>query len=420
MKGLVIFLILIIFLIPLSSAKVVDIQDLFEIENYPEIPLGIHPGIQEGTTTYVYAGELLIASSDESGVEYRHQDLRGSDVNGRQLPFGQELIDAGERFEFTGKELEESGLNYFGARYYDSSVGRFTSVDPAKENHAYTYVLNNPMNFIDPTGMVIEWGPLLKQDLTSQLDEGVSFDMYVATSPALSILHASDKTYELRYPRDMGELELVKGASNIFDPGGVADIAGRVSIIRKNGDSLAFLFQLVEHEAGHLLIAEDSTMSSAYFSLDFENGQFYLEELRNGLKTMYGIDKMYLAGIFSKEVYERCFISESEYYMDNEERYTSYFTDDNRDFMLDEYNRYVMDLGKNMIGIGLSDTSRRREQNTYSSFLYAFDEHDSLLRGDGVHPTADTLYRMAERRRFDAMMDVLKNIYSSPADSMGN
>ncbi|MBT4334519.1 RHS repeat-associated core domain-containing protein, partial [archaeon] len=53
----------------------------------------------------------------------------------------------------TGKELDESNLYYFGARYYDSESGRFTSVDPVKENHAYSYVNNNPLNLIDPTGM---------------------------------------------------------------------------------------------------------------------------------------------------------------------------------------------------------------------------------------------------------------------------
>jgi len=57
-----------------------------------------------------------------------------------------------ERFSFTGKELDEE-LYYFNARYYDPNLGRFTSVDPVKDNLPYVYVNNNPMNFIDPTGM---------------------------------------------------------------------------------------------------------------------------------------------------------------------------------------------------------------------------------------------------------------------------
>ncbi len=64
--------------------------------------------------------------------------------------------------KFTGKERDsESGLDYFGARYYGSALGRFTSPDkplvdqfvynPQSWN-LYTYVRNNPLAFIDPTG----------------------------------------------------------------------------------------------------------------------------------------------------------------------------------------------------------------------------------------------------------------------------
>ena len=55
-------------------------------------------------------------------------------------------------YKFTGKERDtESGLDYFGARYYGSSMGRFMSPDPLgghMENpqslNKYAYALNNP------------------------------------------------------------------------------------------------------------------------------------------------------------------------------------------------------------------------------------------------------------------------------------
>jgi len=68
------------------------------------------------------------------------------------------------KYRFTGKELDQSGLYYFGARYYDSTSGRFISVDklyaeePTRKLNnpqslaAYAYVLNNPLNWIDPDG----------------------------------------------------------------------------------------------------------------------------------------------------------------------------------------------------------------------------------------------------------------------------
>jgi RHS repeat-associated protein len=71
----------------------------------------------------------------------------------KSLPFGQEIENTGIKFSFaTGKELDDSGLYYFGARYYDSDLGRFISVDPVPSEPAYQYVSNNPLNLVDLNG----------------------------------------------------------------------------------------------------------------------------------------------------------------------------------------------------------------------------------------------------------------------------
>ena len=60
---------------------------------------------------------------------------------------------------FNGKELDtETGLYYYGARYYDPRVSIFLNVDPLAEKTMtpYTYTNNNPINLIDPTGMKSE------------------------------------------------------------------------------------------------------------------------------------------------------------------------------------------------------------------------------------------------------------------------
>src|ERR1700757_2170535 len=64
---------------------------------------------------------------------------------------------------YTGKERDsESGNDYFGARYYGSSMGRFLSPDPLLNSgrptnpqtwNRYTYGLNNPLRNFDPTGL---------------------------------------------------------------------------------------------------------------------------------------------------------------------------------------------------------------------------------------------------------------------------
>ena len=138
--SLVIFVILLV--IPLVNSKDISIPEVFETKDK------VIPG---GETTYFYAGSKLVASKNDDTITYHYQDRLGSDVESKSLPFGQSL-KIGKRFSFTGKELD-SDLYYFNARYYDSSLGRFTSVDPIKDNHAYNYVSNNPMNYIDPSGM---------------------------------------------------------------------------------------------------------------------------------------------------------------------------------------------------------------------------------------------------------------------------
>nr|WP_255424481.1 RHS repeat-associated core domain-containing protein [Apibacter sp. HY039] len=60
---------------------------------------------------------------------------------------------------FNGKELdEETGLYYYGARYYNPRESVFLSVDPLAEmlpgRSPYEYAFSNPVKLIDPTGML--------------------------------------------------------------------------------------------------------------------------------------------------------------------------------------------------------------------------------------------------------------------------
>ena len=60
----------------------------------------------------------------------------------------------GELASFTGKGYDSTGLLYFNARYYDPVVGRFLTEDPSMDGiNRYSYVGNNPVNLVDPTGL---------------------------------------------------------------------------------------------------------------------------------------------------------------------------------------------------------------------------------------------------------------------------
>jgi RHS repeat-associated protein len=70
------------------------------------------------------------------------------------------IASTNEKYDFTEKERDtETGLNYFGARYYDSDLGRWTSVDPLADKYPglspYCYVANNPLVNYDPDGRFI-------------------------------------------------------------------------------------------------------------------------------------------------------------------------------------------------------------------------------------------------------------------------
>ena len=60
-------------------------------------------------------------------------------------------------YTFSGKEKDvETGFGYFGARYYDSGLSIWLSVDPMSDKYPslspYTYCSNKPVKLVDPDG----------------------------------------------------------------------------------------------------------------------------------------------------------------------------------------------------------------------------------------------------------------------------
>jgi len=141
-----------------------------------------------GSTTWtwgkdhVYRDGLLRATVTPSGQQQLHLDHLGTprlvtNASGVQTglhsyyPFGDELnLTPTEspvgQLKFTGHQRDSNtsgnSLDYMHARYYSPTMGRFLSIDPVlRVNKSiaqpqlwnrYTYVTNNPLRFIDPTG----------------------------------------------------------------------------------------------------------------------------------------------------------------------------------------------------------------------------------------------------------------------------
>jgi len=80
------------------------------------------------------------------------------------VPFGEVFIEERDNetwstpYKFNGKELdEETGLYYYGERYYDPRASLWLGVDPLAEKYpnvgGYVYCMQNPVLYIDPNGM---------------------------------------------------------------------------------------------------------------------------------------------------------------------------------------------------------------------------------------------------------------------------
>ena len=128
-------------------------------------------------TKYISSGSKLLVKSvqENEGIGQKyfyHTDLVGSiraitDSFGNIIatyeygPFGSLLVSPGadnDNIAFGGKRFDSTGLSYFGARYYDAAIGRFISRDPAFDGQNwFVYCKNNPLIYIDPTGLVVEW-----------------------------------------------------------------------------------------------------------------------------------------------------------------------------------------------------------------------------------------------------------------------
>ncbi|MBL8992307.1 MAG: VCBS repeat-containing protein, partial [Spirochaetia bacterium] len=98
-------------------------------------------------------------SSFAFGTQFSQWRSSGAGVGAWYASMDSTYLDDIGNYTFTGQEQDESGLLYYGARYYDSKMGRFisgdTKVDGVEDTQGYgryTYVKNNPVRFLDPSG----------------------------------------------------------------------------------------------------------------------------------------------------------------------------------------------------------------------------------------------------------------------------
>jgi RHS repeat-associated protein len=125
---------------------------------------GNEPGVPAQLTRYQFGNHLGSASLelDDQARIISHEEYTPYGSTSYQAVRKQ--TETPKRYRYTGKERdEESGLYYYGARYYAPWLGRWTSYDPsvvggeegARYDQGYVYVENRPIIASDPDGRII-------------------------------------------------------------------------------------------------------------------------------------------------------------------------------------------------------------------------------------------------------------------------
>ncbi|MFH0949026.1 MAG: RHS repeat-associated core domain-containing protein [Candidatus Aenigmatarchaeota archaeon] len=210
--------------------------------------------------SYIYANGQHVATIDTAGtLTYSHSDYLGSarlatSESAEQImkydnaPFGSTVTETGyssalSSYKFTGKEQDVSGLYYYGARYYNPDIGRFVSVDPVYNpaESPYAYAANNPVKFVDPSGLRIQLPAdeternRIVEDVTNMVGEEA---VRIAEEKGKYFLEATDK-YKGKFP-----------------------------------ESFAILKEIVEHE--DIVIVSIS---------EYKNPEYIVEKIREGTPT---------------------------------------------------------------------------------------------------------------------------------------
>jgi len=270
-------------------------------------------------------------------------------LDGRSYVYG----NPDQRYKFTGKERDaESGYDYFGARYYDSRIGRFTSVDRRAEKYpmlsSYHYASNNPLVFVDIHG-----------------DSVASFDN--ATGSFLRFEDDGKTEWSGRTVSYSGKGEMtVHNSFSFNDPS--ADITGI-----KNGVITRVVF--VSDGLVDAMIARSGVNGDMGF---IERYQFAKENSTSGGTMDYAVRGVMIYGDLSKNQFS---VAQSTAYN------------------LGDFGNYVWGAAMRTLGIGVGDALMGAQYNNFANgYLRGTDQTSLFDFGPGTYGRPGLLDDWADQR----------------------
>ena len=205
----------------------------------------------------------------ENDVYFYHPDHLGSsswitDANGEAvqhleyLPWGEDLIDQklsgfdGVRYTFSAKEKDsETGLSYFGSRYYSSDLSVWLSVDPMSDKYPslspYSYCANNPVKVVDPNGE--EWETLEDANFANKLIKKAERLIQKAENKIAKFQNQIDRYTEEGNTNDITNKQLL-----------IEGYKRKVSYLQEGVDNLIDMGNTTEHKF-HFSISDNTTSS---------------------------------------------------------------------------------------------------------------------------------------------------------------
>jgi RHS repeat-associated protein len=202
-----------------------------------------------------HLGTPRIITNSSAGVVSRHDYMPfgeeiGTGFAGRTSAMGFSVVD-GQRQKFTSKERDvETGLDYFNARFYASTQGRFTTPDPLLSSgrplqpqswNRYTYVINRPLSMVDPNGL--DWGVTEWDDKRGHHTNYHWFDSKVGKH--------NGRNYTAVNFGKSGSLDIVADGGTVIR---ISNLGLKRQVISRgpSGDGVSGLQETLNLAAGHL------------------------------------------------------------------------------------------------------------------------------------------------------------------------